>query len=313
MTRALWIVGAGGVVGSKLVREAVSQAQYDHVCAFGREAETPHVLSDLSSDALTWIALDIGDRAAVRAASRDIPPSVILNPAAMTNVDACETHRSEAWWANADGPRWLAEVACEIDAHLLHVSTDYVFPGDEAHPGPYREGDKPQAINYYGATKLAGERAIAEVCDGRTPYLIARTALVYGLVPGGRANFVTWLAGELRAGRRVRIARDQFNTPTLADDLAAVLLWLAERGATGIYHTAGPDLVGRHEWALAIAERFGLDTSLIDWVTSAELAQLAPRPRLSGLRCERLAAEAGPEMPHLRGISAGLRDIPWLD
>jgi dTDP-4-dehydrorhamnose reductase len=109
--------------------------------------------------------------------------------------------------------------------------------------------------------------------------------------------------------------RDQFNTPTLADDLADVLLWLADRRATGFYHTAGPDLVGRHEWALAIAEQFSLDASLMDWVTTEELAQPASRPRFSGLICDRLAAEiaAAPDgAPTLRGVPAGLRDIPWL-
>jgi dTDP-4-dehydrorhamnose reductase len=207
-----------------------------------------------------------------------------------------------------DGPRWLAEVCRDHSARLLHVSTDYVFPGDDAQPGPYAEDATPRAISYYGQSKLDGERAIAAVCGDDTPYAIVRTALVYGV--GRRANFVTWLAGELRAGRRVRIVRDQFNTPTIADDLAAVLLWLATHEGTGIYHAAGSDLVGRHEWALAIANHFGLDTSLIDWVTSAELAQPAPRPLRSGLTCARLLAE--PDAPRLRGIVRGLSEIDWL-
>jgi dTDP-4-dehydrorhamnose reductase len=313
--RTLWITGAGGVLGDKLVRAALARDAYDRVHALGHTPTPPAHLNDLSAGSFTWAALDIGDRAAVQAAAHDAPPDVIVNPGAMTNVDACESHREAAWRANADGPRWLAEVARDRRARLLHVSTDYVFPGDEAQPGPYGEDDATRAINYYGESKLGGERAIAEVCGVETPYLMARTALVYGLVPGGRANFVTWLAGELRAGRRVRIVRDQFNTPTLADDLAEVLLWLAEHRATGIYHTAGPDLVGRHEWALAIAEQFSLDASLIDWVTTAELAQPAPRPRFSGLRCDRLAADvaSAPDgAPTLRGVSAGLCDIPWL-
>ncbi len=216
---------------------------------------------------------------------------------------------SQAERANVAGPRNLAEVAREAGAYLLHVSTDYVFPGDEAQPGPYAEGDAVRPINYYGLTKLHGDEAVARVC-GEMPYTIVRTALVYGT--GGRSNFVTWLAGELHAGRRVRIVNDQFNTPTLADDLACLLLWLAQNQRTGMYHTAGPDLVGRHEWARAIAEHFRLDTSLIDWVTTAELNQPAPRPRFSGLRCERLASDqARHDAPRMRGILAGLREIDW--
>lgn len=307
----LWITGAGGVLGAKLVEEALREGRHDRVCAFGHRPDVPPALVGLRSPALVWAALDIGDRKAVQAAAASAPPEVIINPGAMTNVDACETRRAEASRANAEGPRWLAEVARARGAHLIHVSTDYVFPGDEANPGPYREDATPRPINYYGQTKLDGERAIAEVCDGHAPYAIARTALVYGRVPGGRPNFVTWLAGELAAGRRVRIVRDQHNTPTLADDLARALLWMADERVEGIYHTAGPDLVGRHEWALAIAQHFDLDAGLIDWVTTAELAQPAPRPRFSGLLCERLAADAARGAPTLRGIGAGLDDIAW--
>ncbi|HEU5347939.1 MAG TPA: SDR family oxidoreductase [Ktedonobacterales bacterium] len=301
----LWITGAGGVVGSKLVEQAVRAGYYGRIRALSH-SPAPDLAARYPR--VEWTTLDLGNREAVLEQARLAPPDVVVNPAAMTNVDACETKRDEARRANADGPRWLAEVCRDYGGRLLHVSTDYVFPGDDAQPGPYAEDAPPRAISYYGQSKLDGERAIAAVCGETVPYAIVRTALVYGL--GRRANFVTWLAGELRAGRRVRIVRDQFNTPTIADDLAAVLLWLAARQRTGIYHAAGPDLVGRHEWAEAIARHFALDTGLIDWVTSAELAQPAPRPLRSGLTCARLLSE--PDAPHLRGIAAGLSEIDWL-
>jgi dTDP-4-dehydrorhamnose reductase len=302
----LWITGAGGVVGGKLVEQAVASGRYDRIRALSH-APAP---DDLTAryPAVEWAALDLGDRDAVQQQARLAPPDLVINPAAMTNVDACESRHDDARRANVDGPRWLAEICRDRGARLLHVSTDYVFPGDDAQPGPYTEDATPRAISYYGQTKLDGERAIAAICGDDAPYAIVRTALVYGL--GRRANFVTWLAGELRAGRRVRIVRDQFNTPTIADDLAAMLLWLAAHELTGIYHAAGSDLVGRHEWALAIANHFSLDTSLIDWVTSAELAQPAPRPLRSGLTCARLLTE--PDAPHLRGIALGLSEIDWL-
>lgn len=313
--KTLWITGATGVVGAKLVRQAVEASEYDQICAF-THGEPPAASDDTSDQArgagtLRWSRLDIGDHHAVQTTARERPPTVILNPAAMTNVDACEVQREAAWAANAAGPRHLAEVARDAGAHLLHVSTDYVFPGDEQQPGPYREDAAPRAINYYGMTKLEGEQAVAQVCDGAMPYTIVRTALVYGRIPGGRSNFVTWLAGELRAGRRVRIVTDQRNTPTLADDLAAVLLWLARHERTGMYHAAGPDVVGRDEWARAIVRHFSLDDSLIDWVTTAQLAQPAARPRFSGLLCERLAADARDGAPQPRAIARGLDDVDW--
>jgi dTDP-4-dehydrorhamnose reductase len=301
----LWITGAGGVVGGKLVEQAAASGRYSRIRALSH-APAPDLATRYH--AVEWATLDLGDRDAVREQARLAPPDLVISPAAMTNVDACESRRDEARRANVDGPRWLAEVCRDRGARLLHVSTDYVFPGDDAQPGPYAEDATPRAISYYGQSKLDGERAIAAVCGDDAPYAIVRTALVYGL--GRRANFVTWLAGELRAGRRVRIVRDQFNTPTIADDLAAVLLWLAANERTGLYHAAGPDLVGRHEWALAIANHFGLDSSLIDWVTSAELAQPAPRPLRSGLTCARLLAE--PDAPRLRGVARGLSEIDWL-
>lgn len=301
----LWITGAGGVVGGKLVEQAVRGGRYDRIRAL---SHAPAADLSVQYPSVEWAALDLGDRDAVLEQARLAPPDVVVNPAAMTNVDACESRCEDAQRANVDGPRTLAGICRDRGAHLLHVSTDYVFPGDDAQPGPYAEDATPRAINYYGQSKLDGERAIAAVCGDDSPYTIVRTALVYGL--GRRANFVTWLAGELRAGKRVRIVRDQFNTPTIADDLAAVLLWLAAHQRTGMYHAAGPDLVGRHDWALAIAQHFALDTTLIDWVTSAELAQPAARPLRSGLTCGKLLAE--PDAPRPRGITAGLTEIDWL-
>jgi dTDP-4-dehydrorhamnose reductase len=315
--RTLWITGAGGVVGQKLVQQAAVAGTFERICAFTHRPTPsapaislpPTPLHEAPGPEVRWEVLDIGDRAAVQARARALPPQLILNPAAMTNVDACERARDEAVRANADGPRHLAEIARAVGAPLVHVSTDYVFPGDAVAPGPYAEDAAPHPVNWYGETKLAGERAIQEVCADGSPWLIVRTALVYGFIPGGRTNFVTWLAGELRAGRPVRIVRDQFNTPTLADDLAATLLWLAANGRTGLYHVAGPELVGRHEWALAIAAHFGLDPRPIAWVTSEELAQPARRPLRSGLRCERLARDGELGAPHPRGIAAGLAAI----
>lgn len=303
----LWITGAGGVTGALVAAKAAQQGRFERICAF-----THHPSGDTVAPlpSINWSVLDISDRQAVQAAAERLPPTAIINTAAMTNVDLCEKEPEAAQQANADGPRHLAEIARDANAHLIHVSTDYVFPGDSTQPGPYREEALPRPISHYGKTKQAGDEAITAVCVNHDPYTIVRTALVYGL--GKRINFVSWLVRELRANRRVRIVRDQFNTPTLADDLADVLLWMASNRAAGIYHAAGPDFLGRHEWALAIARHFDLDTNLIDWVTTAELGQTAPRPLAGGLRCERLLAEREGTVPRLRGIAQGLTDIDWV-
>lgn len=296
----LAITGAGGVLGAKLVEQALA-ATGDEILAFTHGA-LPQI-PGRDNLRVRWQALDLADASAVAATLAEMRPYAVINAGAMTNVDACESRREEAFAVNAGGPRALAEACVRLGATLAHVSTDYVFPGDDENPGPYLEGAPTRPVNVYGASKLAGEQAVREVCANRAPSLVARTALVYGHVPGGRTNFVKWLVGELRAGRRVRIVNDQRNTPTLADDLASALLHLLQSGATGMIHLAGPELLGRHEWATAIARHYGLDTGLIDVVTTAELGQPAARPLRSGLRTTRETDLAGIS---LRGVIAGL-------
>lgn len=299
----LAIVGAGGVLGAKLAQGALETTD-DEIFAYTHGA-VPQI-PGRDDRRIHWSPLDLADNGAIAETLEQAHPDAVINAAAMTNVDACETRRDDAFAANGAGPRALAEVATRLEAPLVHVSTDYVFPGDEENPGPYLEGAPPRPVNVYGASKLAGEAAVREVCAGRSRWIVARTALVYGHIPGGRTNFVKWLVGELRAGRRVRIVNDQYNTPTLADDLARALLLLTRSGSTGVIHVAGPELLGRHEWAYAIARHYGLDTGLIDVVSTAELRQPALRPLRSGLRTSRGDELGGAPM---RGVLAGLEAL----
>lgn len=301
----LWVTGANGVLGSAVVRHAAASGAYDRICALG------HSSVGQSAAGVEALPLDLRDHEAIETLGRSTRPSVIINCAAMTNVDGCEDTPDLAWQINAEGPRALARVARATDAALLHVSTDYVFPGDDANPGPYREGDPVRPVSVYGASKLGGEQAIIEELGEQHPWLIARTAIVIGTGPNQRPNFVTWLARELHAGRRVKIVNDQYNTPTLAEDLARSLLWNATAGTTGVYHATGPTLLGRHEWALAIADHFHLSRDLIDWVTSAELKQKAQRPLRSGLLCERLVADQARGAPVFLGAVDCLGAIDW--
>ncbi|HZC05058.1 MAG TPA: SDR family oxidoreductase [Ktedonobacterales bacterium] len=303
----LWVTGANGVLGSAVVRQAEAAGTYDRITALGHSA----VAHSATDSATEWLPLDLRDHSAIAELGRSRRPGVIINCGAMTNVDGCEDTPDLAWQINAEGPRALARVARDAGAALLHVSTDYVFPGDEANPGPYREDDPTRPISVYGSSKLGGEQAIMEELGSDAPWLIARTAIVIGTGPNQRPNFVTWLARELHAGHRVRIVTDQFNTPTLAEDLARSLLWSASAGTTGIYHTAGPTLLGRHEWALAIADHFRLSRDLIDWVTSDELKAKARRPLRSGLRCERLTADQARGAPQFLGAVECLGALDW--
>lgn len=301
----LAIIGAGGVLGAKLVELALERGD-DRIYAFVHQ-RIPEIPAAIDGR-ITWAPLDLSDATSVWAALEHARPTVVINAAAMTNVDACELRRTEALAANGDGPHHLAEACVALGASLVHVSTDYVFPGDAANAGPYAEDATTGPVNWYGETKLRGEHAVSEACAGRVPWLVARTALVYGHLPGGRPNFISWLVGELRAGRRARVVSDQFNTPTLAGDLAAALLHLARepREHEGIIHIAGPDLLSREAWARAIADYYKLDATLIDVTTTERLGQRARRPLRSGLATTRAGELDGVT---LRGVRAGLATL----
>ena len=305
----LWVTGANGVLGAAVVQHAVETGAYERICALSHTPDSQQ--QQHAHPSTEWYALDVRDRDAFAQLADTMRPDAIVNCAAMTNVDACEVTPELAWQINADGPRTLAYVARDTGAQLLHVSTDYVFPGHDTRPGPYGEGDEPAPLSVYGRSKLGGEEAIAHALGAEHPYLIMRTAVVIGIGPNQRPNFVTWLARELRLEHRVKIVNDQYNTPTLANDLARAILWNLASGSTGVYHAAGPTLLGRHEWALAIADYFGLSRELIEWVTTEQLGQKAQRPLRSGLRCQRLAADYACGLARFQGAIECLSAVDW--
>jgi len=234
-----------------------------------------------------YIGADVTSRKEVRQVVARAEPDVIINCAAITNVDACETERETAWKVNVGGLEHIIEAARRTDALIVQVSSDYIFDGKN---GPYTEDDRPEPLSYYGKTKLAGENALRA---SGMKYLIARTMILYGFAPGVKQNFALWLLQSLEKGTPVRIVDDQLGNPTLADDLAYGLLRGVELGRTGIYNIAGREIVSRHEFALRIARAFSLDPSLITPVKTAQLRQPAHRPLKSGLITLKAEVELG--------------------
>lgn len=216
---------------------------------------------------------------------RHLSPEYISLTAAMTNVDLCETNREGAWKANAIGPKRVAQVAREIGAKLIHVSTDYVFDGER---GMYREDDVTSPISYYGESKLAGEQFVQEICPDS---VIARTSVLYGQNPI-RLNFVTWAVAEMQKGNRVNIVNDQYNSPTLSSNLADMILRI--RDETGIFHACGSERISRYDFTVEIARAFGLDESLINPITSDRLKLKARRPMDSSLDVSKISKFAKP-------------------
>lgn len=241
--------------------------------------------------------LDVRDPVAVTRAIRAAGPDVVLNAAAYNNVDAAESEIGESFAVNAVAPRHLARAASEAGALLVHVSTDYVFDGEQAEP--YTEDDCPRPLNVYGASKLAGELlVIASGC----PYVVVRTSAVFG--PGGSrakgGSFVDRILARARSGQPLKVVSDQVFSPTYAPDLAEALIALVLRGARGLFHVTNSGSCTWHGFATAILRQAGL-TAEVKEIRSRDLGAPARRPLHSILSKARYE---GLGLPTLR---------PWSD
>jgi dTDP-4-dehydrorhamnose reductase len=267
--RRLMIVGADGGLGGDL-REIVAN-------------ETDWSLVEVTRERVRSGAIerpfDSGSRAEWRALfDSDLwRPDVVVNAAAMTNVDACETRKVDAWKNNVTLVEHLVGECKRHERKLVQLSTDYVFDGTA---GPYTESSTPRPANYYGKTKLAAENACV---GGEINVAIVRTMWLYGEQRKGKTSFVTWLADTLGSGGSARVVTDEIGNPTFQNDVAYGILRLIEKDAQGIINIAGPELMSRWKFAETIAEVYELDASRLVPITSADLQRQAKRPLSSGL------------------------------
>lgn len=231
--------------------------------------------------------LDITDASAVLKFVASHKPDVIINCAAMTNVDGCETNYETAFKVNAAGVRNLACAAESIGAKLIHVSTDYVFAGDGKKP--YIEWDIVNPQSVYGASKALGEKYALSFCK-RT--FIVRTAWLYGYV--GK-NFVKTVRRVIREKGAITVVNDQLGNPTNANDLAHHLLKLAVTEDYGIYHCTGKGECSWYDFAVKIAEYSGMPDT-VKPCTTAEYNSPTKRPAYSSLRNLALECGVGDEM-----------------
>lgn len=275
------VVGSNGLLGQKVV-ESFVRGTPSGIWACSME---PDPLRRLQS--VSYRQLDITQRKDVKSLVAEIEPDIIINCAGMTNVDACEKERNLAWKVNVAGVEHLAEAAKKRNATIVHISSDYVFDGKN---GPYAEDDKPEPLSYYGKTKLASENALR---TSDVPFLILRTMVLYGFAEGVRQNFALWLLNALKNGDDVRVVDDQTGNPTLVDDLAYAIMKGVELNKLGVYNIAGRDIVSRYQFAVRLAEVFGLDASLITPIKTMTLHQPAPRPLKSGLITLKAETELG--------------------
>lgn len=238
---------------------------------------------------------DLTVAAQARRALQSAGPEIIIHCAAWTDVDGATRDPEAAWQANAVATEHVVEIAAELDARLLYLSTDYVFSGAD---GPYVESDAPSPINPYGESKLAGERAAAEL----PAHLIVRTQWLYG--PGGR-NFVEAILDAARQGRPLRVVENEHGCPTYAPDLAEALWQLLQTEARGVVHVVNQGVCSRLELARAALEEAGLDGVEVTGIASEQWPSPTRRPLNAVLASERLD-ELG--LSPLRPWQEALRD-----
>jgi dTDP-4-dehydrorhamnose reductase len=265
----LLVTGASGLLGNRIV--ALAKNDFTVIPTHRTRPFHPNSLR-----------LDITDAAEVANLLAEVKPDAVVHTASETNVDKCEIEKEQAWKINAEGTRNIAEACQKVDAKLVYISTDYVFDGEK---GLYDEEDKPNPVNYYGLTKLEGEKQVIEHCEN---YVILRTSVLYGWHPW-KQNFATWIINKLQQKQEIKVVEDHFNTPTLADNLAEITVEVAERDLKGLYHASGRERISRYEFAKQIAETFALNSDLVKPVKMSQLtAWIAKRPRDSSLNTDKI-------------------------
>jgi dTDP-4-dehydrorhamnose reductase len=270
-SRPVAILGATGQLGSDLVRAAAA-AGVEHV-ALGHED------------------VEITSAESLAAAFARIKPGVVINSAAFHQVDRCEENPAEAHRVNAEGAGLVARAARDVGARCLFISTDYVFDGNRAPGSAYAETDAVGPLNVYGASKLAGERLVAEAVED---HLIVRVASLFG-VAGARGkggNFIETILKKAREGGPLKVVDDQWMSPTSTADAADAILRLAQGSARGVVHVTNDGACTWHAFASQAVALTGLGVT-VEPIAAATFPSKVRRPRNSALDTGRLAGMLG--------------------
>lgn len=276
------ITGSNGLLGQNIVQQLIKSKQ-----AFLATSKGENRISNLRNE--NYQQLDITNKEEVNSTFESFKPTVVINTAAMTNVDACESRKEECWDMNVNAVKYLIEACKEHQTHLIHLSTDFVFDGED---GPYKETDLPNPLSYYGKSKHEAEQLIIK--SNLTNWAIARTIIVYGVVEKmSRSNVVLWAKSALEKGSPINVVDDQFRSPTHGSDLAKGCLLIANKKAKGIFHLSGKETMSILELVNRVADHYNLDKSIITPIKSKTLNQAARRPPITGFNLSKAKKELG--------------------
>lgn len=279
----LLVIGAGGQLGRNVVR-AASERNHEIIGTY-------HTTDPKFDCPLT--KLDVTDNDAIERVFDESQPEAVINCAAATDVDACESHPQHAGSVNADAAGQLAQLAHEHAAAFVHPSTDYVFDGEAEIK--YSEDAETNPLQVYGKTKLEGEKRVRSKHPGA---LVARLSFVYGReYPSGEiCGFPAWVRDTVRDGETVPLFTDQFVTPTRAGQAAATFLDLLERGASGTYHVAARSCVSPYEFGIKLLDALDLPRR-VEKGSMTDMNRPAVRPRHSCLDVSQLESTLRREQP----------------
>jgi len=285
--KKLFVIGIGSLTGYKLANLAKNQF----------EIWGSYNLRNPMLDFVESVKLDITNYEKVEEIFLDFRPDCVINTAALTNVDYCEFHQAEANKTNIEAVRNLAKVSNTINAKFVHISSDSVFDGIKK--GPYNEGDFPNPINYYGFTKLEGEKIVLQ----NKKNLIVRASVLYGWMPEFLStassssmkpnNFALWLIKQLMKGEKVKIITDEYSSPIIADDFAKSIIHLVLKNSSGVFHSAPSIEITRYEFSVKIAKFLELDVSLIKPTNRSELGRQVTTASNKCLDSKKITSETG--------------------
>ena len=276
------ITGSNGLLGQKLLHKLREDYSIQLIATSKGENRVS------SKDGYTYISLDITNKEEVEKAIAEQLPDVVINTAAMTNVDLCEDKKQECNSLNVDGVGHLADACERIDAHLIQISTDFIFDGEN---GPYTEQDIPNPLSFYGLSKLKSEKLLQA---HSVKWTILRTIIVFGVGENlSKGNIVLWAKDALAQGDPLNIIDDQFRAPTLAEDLADICILAAKKKALGIYNASGKDIMSIYEIVETVARYYGNSTDNLNKISTATLNQKAVRPPKTGFILDKSINELG--------------------
>ena len=291
MANTLLIIGASGLIGYKAFQLGKSRFN-----VFG----TYNIRQVPDS---SFIKLELKNVEKLKRTFDEIRPDYVLNATAVHDVDYCERNPEEAYLINSKLVGLMAEQCDHYGARFIHLSTDYVFDGNQT--TSYTEKDIPNPQNVYAKSKLDGEMQARKAQS----YCLLRTSVVFGWTPietlgaksssGKPMNFALWALTKMKGKEELRIVQDQLSTPTLADVLAAISLRVATIDKNELYHVSGISCVSRFQFVRKIAEVMGYSPDLIIPVETGALSQSAKRPLKSCLDCNKIQSEIRYRLPDI--------------